>query len=75
MAAAASQIEEYSKGIFEGLEVVSALADRYARTAASVRQGIEVAEKAGDMATSDLFIDVCRVLDKNLWFLKAHLRS
>jgi starvation-inducible DNA-binding protein len=75
MAAVASQIEEYPQGIFDGPEVVSALADRYARVAASIRQDIDAAEEAGDMSTSDLFIDVSRVLDKSLWFLEAHLQS
>ncbi len=53
---------------------MGALADRYARIAASVREAIDAAEEAGDMSTSDLFIDVCRGLDKSLWFLEAHLQ-
>ncbi len=51
MAAAASQIEEYPQGVFEGTEVVGALAARYARIAASVREAIDAAEEAGDMST------------------------
>jgi len=74
MASAASQIEEYPQGVFEGMQVVNALADRYARVAASVRDGIDAAEEAKDMSTSDLFIDVSRELDKSLWFLEAHLQ-
>jgi starvation-inducible DNA-binding protein len=75
MAAAASQIDEYPAGVFDGLEVVGALADRYARVAATVREGIDASEEAKDMATSDLFIDVARGLDKSLWFLEAHLQK
>lgn len=75
MASAASQIDEYPEGVFEGLQVVEALADRYARVAATVREGIDAAEEAEDMATSDLFIDVARGLDKSLWFLEAHLQK
>ena len=74
MAAAASQIEEFPEGVFDSLKVVDALADRYARVAATAREGIDAAEEAGDMATSDLFIDVARGLDKSLWFLEAHLQ-
>ncbi len=75
MAAASSQIEEFPKGIFEGLEVVKALADRYALVGGSVREAIDSAEKAEDMTTSDLFIDVSHSLDKRLWFLEAHLQG
>lgn len=75
MAASGSQLDEYPEGVFEGLELVNALADRYARVAASIREGIDEAEKAGDMSTSDLFIDVSRELDKSLWFLEAHLQK
>lgn len=74
MAAAGSQIEEYPHGVFEGMEVVKALADRYSQVGASVRQAIDKAEEAEDMSTSDLFIDVSRELDKSLWFLEAHLQ-
>jgi starvation-inducible DNA-binding protein len=75
MAASASQIDEYPAGVFDGLEVVEALAERYTRVAATVREGIDAAEEAKDMATSDLFIDVVRGLDKSLWFLEAHLQK
>jgi starvation-inducible DNA-binding protein len=61
--------------VFDGLEVVEALAERYARVAATVREGIDAAEEAKDMASSDLFIDVVRGLDKSLWFLEAHLQK
>lgn len=75
MAAAASQFDEFPEGVFDSLEVAEALADRYARVTATAREGIDTAEEAGDMATSDLFIDVARELDKSLWFLEAHLQK
>jgi len=75
MAAGGSQIEEYPDGVFEGLEIVNVLADRYSKLGASVREGIDAAEEAGDMTTSDLLIDVSRELDKSLWFLEAHLQK
>jgi len=50
------------------------LADRYARIAAGVREGIATAEKAEDISTSDLFIEVCRGLVKSLRFLEANLQ-
>jgi starvation-inducible DNA-binding protein len=75
MAAAASRLAEFPEGVFEGLEVLSALADRFVDLAASAREAIDAAEEAGDMDTSDLFIEVSRGLDKRLWFLEAHLQA
>jgi starvation-inducible DNA-binding protein len=74
MAADASRVDQYPEGVFESLQLVDALADRYAAVAAPCREGIDAAEKAEDMVTSDLLIDVCRGLDKRLWFLEAHLQ-
>jgi starvation-inducible DNA-binding protein len=75
MAAGSSQVEEFPDGIFEGMEVVKALADRYCQVGTSVRQAIDASEAANDMSTSDLFIDISRELDKSLWFLEAHLQK
>lgn len=73
MAAAASQVKELPKGVFADMKVVDALAERYAQLGGSLREAIDAAEKAGDMVTSDLFIEVTHALDKSLWFLEAHL--
>jgi starvation-inducible DNA-binding protein len=32
-------------------------------------------EELGDMSTNDLFIEVSRQVDKDLWFLEAHLQT
>jgi len=75
MAAANSQLEEYPIDATEGAAAVQALVDRYAALAAKVRAAIDTSDEAGDMATSDLFTEVQRGLDKRLWFLEAHLQS
>jgi starvation-inducible DNA-binding protein len=75
MGAAASRLTEYPEDVFDGMEVVAALIERTSRLAKSVREDIEAAEKAEDMGTSDLFIEVSRGLDKWLWFLEAHLQK
>jgi starvation-inducible DNA-binding protein len=74
-AAERSTIPEYPTDVVDGPDHVAALADRYAAYAAAVRQAADEAEKLGDMATNDLFIEVARTVDKHLWFLEAHLQA
>ena len=40
-----------------------------------MRSAIDRAEKLGDIATSDLFTEATRTLDKQLWFVEAHLQA
>lgn len=75
MAAEASRLDEYPADAFEGMDTVGALADRFAAYAAEVRQAQDEAEKLGDMTTNDLFIEISRQADKDLWFLEAHLQG
>ncbi len=75
MAAGASRLPEYPQETVEGLQVVEALAARYALLCASTRKAIDLAAEAGDMGTSDLFTEISRGLDKGLWFLEAHLQK
>jgi starvation-inducible DNA-binding protein len=72
-AAAASQIAEYPADIQDGNDHLKALVVRVAAYAALIRAAIEIAGQAGDAATSDLFTGIARAVDKDLWFLEAHL--
>jgi starvation-inducible DNA-binding protein len=38
------------------------------------RAAIDVADEAGDRDTADLFTGVSRQIDKDLWFVEAHLQ-
>jgi starvation-inducible DNA-binding protein len=75
MAAQASQLPEYPTDLKRGLQHVEALADRFAHYGAATRKGIDVAAEAGDAGTADLLTEVVRTIDKQLWFLDAHLQS
>ncbi len=75
MAAANSRLPELPDDIDEGLAYVAALVDRYGLLASSTRAAIDTADKAGDIDTSDLFTEVSRALDKDLWFLEAHIQE
>jgi len=72
---AGSTLGEYDLGAVDGLEHVRALAGQVAKLAASSRSAIQQSAELGDPTTSDLFTELSRSLDKDLWFLEAHLQS
>lgn len=74
IAASSSRLKELPHDSYDGMKMVSLLADRYAALAASTRTAIDSASTAGDADTADLFTGVSRGLDKALWFLEAHLQ-
>jgi starvation-inducible DNA-binding protein len=75
MAAGASSLPEYPLDLVDGLDHVRALVDRYGTYANAVRQAIEDAEKLGDADSADIFTEVSRSADKDLWFLEAHIQT
>jgi starvation-inducible DNA-binding protein len=75
MAAGASRLPEYPSDAFPGPQAVAALAERFAALAKSTRAAIDKTDESGDATTSDLFTQISRGLDKNLWFLEAHLQA
>lgn len=74
MAASGSSLPEFPTGAERDMAFVEALADRFARVAARVGEGIDRADEAGDKATSDLLVQIARDLDQALYFLEAHLQ-
>lgn len=70
-----SRLPEIALGGLPGMDAVKALVERYGMVAASMRKAIETAANLGDADTSDLFTGISRGLDKNLWFLEAHLQQ
>jgi starvation-inducible DNA-binding protein len=75
MAAEASTLPEFPSDAVEGMAAVGALSDRFGAYARSTRTAIDEAEKLGDTDTNDLFTEVSRQIDKDLWFLEAHLQT
>ena len=74
-AATTSTLPEYPTAAVDGMEAVQAVANRAAEYAASTRRAMEESEDLGDISTNDLFTEVSRQIDKDLWFLEAHLQS
>ncbi|NWF59027.1 MAG: DNA starvation/stationary phase protection protein Dps [Fischerella sp.] len=75
MAAASSILPEYPTDILDGMEHVTALAERFAPYAKHIRQAIDTTDNLGDADTADLYTEVSRTIDKRLWFLEAHLQA
>ena len=75
IAALTSSLPEYPLTIANGSEHLTALVERLALYARSIRHGIAEAMGWGDMGTSDLYTEVSREIDKRLWFLEAHLQT
>src|SRR6201994_3469229 len=70
-----SSLAAYPTEISEGIQHVDALSGAVANFGAKVRKAIDEAAKAGDADTSDLFTGISREIDKDLWFLEAHLHA
>lgn len=75
IAAANSSLPEYDLGAVNGIEHVVALSERLAQAANQFRSDIDRTDELGDKATADLFTQLAREADKDLWFLEAHLQK
>lgn len=71
----ATSLAPFPVDVFDGMKVVEALAERTAALAKAVRKGIDETDEAGDADTADILTALSRQLDKNLWFLEAHLQN
>lgn len=74
-AAASSRVAEFPAGVHKSMDVVAALADRYASLGKTVRDAIDQADELDDKDTADLFTEVSRDIDQSLYFLEAHLQG
>ncbi|WP_435009687.1 DNA starvation/stationary phase protection protein Dps [Tundrisphaera lichenicola] len=74
MAAASSSLPEYPTDAIEGRDHLKALVERFGQYAGSIRAAIDDSDEIGDPTTSDLYTEISRVADKQLWFLEAHLQ-
>lgn len=75
MAAASSTLNEFTTDIVSGMDTLNALIDRYAAYAASTRQALTRAGELGDSTSEDLFTEISREIDKNLYFLESHVQG
>ncbi|CAN5494344.1 DNA starvation/stationary phase protection protein Dps [soil metagenome] len=75
MAAANSTLAEFPAEAAQGEEHLKLLVDRYAAYAASSRAASRRAAELDDPTTEDMYIEITRVVDKDLYFLESHLQG
>jgi starvation-inducible DNA-binding protein len=70
-----SALGEYPLKIGAGKAHVEALSNALSALGKLVRSAIDQTAELGDVDTSDLFTEVSRSIDKQLWFVEAHLQA
>jgi len=68
-------LKAYPEQIVEGVAHLEALATALADFGRKVRAGIDETARLGDADSADLFTEISREADKQLWFLEAHLHA
>lgn len=74
-AAAASSLKEYDLNAVTVEEHLRAVSQRLASFANAAREAIDQTDDLGDPVTADLFTEIVRQADKDLWFVEAHLQG
>ena len=74
MVATHSRIPEFPEDVTEGVEVTRAVAERWGYYSSLVREAIDIADDLDDDVTEDLFTEISRAVEKNLWFIESHLQ-
>lgn len=72
--AAASSIEEYPIETVRGMDHVRALSDRLGALGNAYREAIDKCEDLEDQGTMDLFTELTRKADQDLYFLESHIQ-
>lgn len=73
IAAKNSSLPEYDLNAVTGEEHLKALSKNLAKYANLARKAIDEADDLGDKATADLFTEIVREADEDLYFLESHL--
>ncbi len=72
-AAKKSRLKEYAATGNDAAKHVAALASAIAQFSTHSRKAIDETAGQGDAVTSDMLTEITRGLDKQLWFVEAHL--
>ena len=66
-------LEEYPADARSGEDHLRALGGALARFAKAVRADIDASASKGDADTADVFTEISRATDQQLWLIEAHL--
>lgn len=68
-------LRTYPTNIFSAKDHIEYLTHNIALLGETARTTIKTTEGLGDLVTSELCIELTTVLDKNLWFIEAHVQK
>ena len=75
LAAENSTLSEYPHEITDGAAHVDALSTALSDFGKAVRAAIDESSELGDQDTADIFTEISREIDKQLWFVEAHIQA
>lgn len=75
IAAKRSELPDYPLNISAGHDHVKALALALSKYGGEIQKAIGNAEEVSDPDTADILTQISREVDKNLWFVEAHIQS
>lgn len=73
LSAEKSKLPEYDLRAIDGKHHIRTLVDRYSEYNCFVREAIQEAATQGDPATEDLYTEVLRGTELDMWFLESHI--
>ncbi len=65
----------YPTNIFSGAQHIEHLTHNFAIFGELSGNNIDLTEELDDMVTNEIYVDLKRMLDKNLWFLEAYMQK
>lgn len=71
-AAASSTLDQYPTDAIDSPEHVEAVSHALCVVGETVRKNIDTTAELGDANSSDIYTEISRGLDKDLWFVEAH---
>jgi starvation-inducible DNA-binding protein len=74
-AAKTTSLDKYPLESTDGRQHVEALSHALATYGELVRKAIDQCDELKDAGTADIFTEISRGIDKNLWFVEAHLQT
>ena len=73
MVAKTTNLKPYPTDVSDEKEHLKLVSDHLAAYGKLVRAAIDAADEANDKDTADLFTNISRTVDKDLWFVESHL--